>query len=196
VAFGFLRRRQAAAGRIAARITGFFLLALVLSLSPDIAWAHGGGVPQLTNAEAGPYWVSAWTSPDPLRVGQAYITVAVSKPTAGTVGRSEAGPPVLDAAVLVEFEPLDYDGEGLAVPATHGDAANKLFYEADLDLPETGRWGVVVSVVGPDGKGSAGFETQVSPPSGFNWMWIGGLGLIALATVWVAQRYKLQRSDE
>jgi hypothetical protein len=172
------------------------LLTVALGLSTGVVWAHGGGVPQLTNADAGPYWLSAWTQPDPLRVGQAHITVAVSEPTAAVGGRREAGAPVLGATVRVAFKPLDHAGETLTVLATHADAANKLFYEADLELPETGRWQVVVNVEGSEGSGSASFETQVSPPAPFNWTWIGGLGLVALAAVWIVQRYRGQRESE
>jgi hypothetical protein len=171
------------------------LLALVTALPTGVARAHGGGTPRLTNAEAGPYWVSAWTQPDPLRVGQAHITVAVSRPSQAASARGEAGPPVLDAAVEVTFEPSGRAGETLIVRATHEGAANKLFYEADLELPETGRWQATVLVAGPDGAGSAGFEAQVSPPSAFSWTWIGGLGLVALAAVWMVQRFRDRRGD-
>lgn len=174
------------------RIFRFGLL-LVVALTAKIVWAHGGGTPQLTNAEAGPYWVSVWTQPEPLRVGQAHITVAVSEPGDSPGGRREAGSPILGALVQVEFKPLDRKGETLAAAATHEGAANKIFYEADLDLPATGRWQVAIGVEGPAGAGSASFDTDVSPPSTFNWTWIGGLGLVVLAGVWLAQRYRGQR---
>jgi hypothetical protein len=174
---------------------------LIVALVSAVVWvfaargtqAHGGGVPQLTNAEAGPYWVSAWTQPDPLRVGKAHITVAVSEPGESGSGLREAGSAVLDALVQVQFKPLEGGGETLAVSATHENAANKIFYEADLELPETGRWQVDVSIEGPDGSGSASFDTRVSPPSTVNWALVGGLGLFALTGVWVVQRYWGQR---
>jgi len=165
---------------------------LILLWPAQAASAHGGGVPRLTNAEAGPYWVSVWAQPDPLRVGQAHITVAVSRPAQSTAGRQEAGPPVLGAEVQVQFRPLDHGGDTLQVLATHEDAANKLFYEADLELPESGRWEVVVSLEGTAGSGSAGFETTVSPPQSTNWLWIGGLGLGALAVLWMVQKKQSQ----
>jgi hypothetical protein len=161
-----------------------------------VAWAHGGGTPRLTNVDAGPYWVSVWTQPDPLRVGQAHITVAVSEPTDTGSARREAGLPVLDANVEVQVKPLDHAGETLAVQATHEGASNKLFFEADVDLPEKGRWQVIVAVNGPEGAGSASFEAQVSSPSAFNWNWIGGLGLGALAGVWVVNKFRVQKTKE
>ena len=174
-----------------------FCLALVLALPAGVAWAHGGGVPRLSNAEAGPYWVSVWTEPDPLRVGEAHITVAVSEPTpASGASYREAGPPILDATVQVRFEPLGRAGKTLAAPATRAGAANKLFYEADLQLPETGRWQVTIAVEGPAGAGSVGFEAQVAPPTAFSWTWIGGLGLVGLAAVWMVQRFRRLKSRE
>ena len=170
------------------RAARVFWVLVLLALPAQAASAHGGGVPQLTNAEAGPYWVSVWTQPDPLRVGQAHFTVAVSQPAPLTAGRQEAGPPVLGADVQVQAQPLDHAGGGLQVQATHEGAANKLFYEADLDLPETGRWEVFVNVKGDAGSGGAGFEAEVSSARSTNWSWIGGLGLGALVGLWIFQK--------
>jgi hypothetical protein len=180
------------------------LLVLILVLPTGVAWAHGGGVPQLTNAEAGPYWVSVWTQPDPLRVGEAHITVAVSEPSATSEAQTadsgrayrEAGPPILDATVQVQFKPLDRTGETLTALADHESAANKLFYEADLELPETGLWQVDITVEGPAGSGSASFEAQVSPPAAFDWTLIGGLGLGGLVAVLMVQRFWNPKSKE
>jgi hypothetical protein len=182
-------------GRVFSVITRAMPVLLVLAvlvLPVQVVEAHGGGVPRLTNAVAGPYWVSVWTQPDPLRVGQAHITVAVSQPASSAAGREEAGPPVLGADVWVQFRPLDHAGDALQVRATHEGAANKLFYEADLDLPEVGRWEVLVSVKGDAGSGDAGFEAEVSAPRSTNWWWIGGLGLGALTVLWVFQKRQRQ----
>jgi hypothetical protein len=137
--------------------------------------------------------MSVWTQPDPLRVGQAHITVAVSEPGEAAGGRREAGAPILDALVWVELTPLEREDQTLAVAATHEGAANKIFYEADLDLSATGRWQVVIGVEGPAGAGSASFDVEVSPASALNWTWIGGLGLVLLAGVWLAQRHRSQK---
>lgn len=191
--FGSRHRLEISAGKILG--LGLFLcLSLNLASSVGVAWAHGGGAPQLSNAEAGPYWVSVWTQPDPLQVGEAHITVAVSEPGVSTAGYREAGSPVLDAVVQVRYESLDRDGEGLVAAATHEGAANKLFYEADLELPSTGRWKATISVEGPEGPGSTGFEAQVSAPKAFNWVYVVGLGLAGLVIVGVVQRFRDQRN--
>ena len=177
------------------RDVGFFtFLVMILGLPTGVARAHGGGVPRLTNVEAGPYWVSVWSEPDPLRVGQAHISVAVSRPTEPGEGYREAGPPILDATVRVQFTALDHSGETMTGQATHKGAANKLFYETDLELPEVGRWQVEIAVEGPEGSGSATFEAQVAPPTAFNWTWIGGLGVVALAAVWVVRKFRDEKT--
>ena len=96
----------------------------------------------------------------------------------------------------MQLESLNRAGEALAVAATHAGAANKLFYEADVELPETGQWQVSIAVEGPDGGGNVSFEVQVSSPTAFNWTWIGGLGLAALTALWAARRFWDRRSRE
>ncbi|MFQ5611033.1 MAG: hypothetical protein ACE5H9_02765 [Anaerolineae bacterium] len=169
------------------------LLLLVLGLGQTIrpAGAHGGGTPQLTNAEVGPYWVSVWTQPDPARVGEWHITVAVAEPPSPGSATNEAGPPVLDATVSVRLTSLERPGQTIMALATHEDAANKLFYEADLDLPRGGQWRASVDVQGPAGGGQASFELQVLPgerSSGLAWAAWGGAGLAVLALGWLVVR--------
>ena len=171
------------------------VLAAIVGLPADVAWAHGGGTPRLTNADVGPYWVSVWTHPDPLRVGKVHLTVAVSEPNTAGGARREAGAPVLDATVQVQFKPLDHTGETLIAEATHAGATNKILYEADLELPQIGRWQAEIAVTGPDGSGSALFEAQVSPPASFSWNWVGGLGVVALAAIWTIQKRLRRRGN-
>jgi hypothetical protein len=149
---------------------------LLFSARP--ALAHGGGAPQLTNATAGPYRVSVWTEPDPARVGELHVNTR------------DGGDLVLDAAVLVQVEPVGWSGETLIAAATRDNAVNKLFYEADFDLPAEGDWRVEVQVDGPAGAGSTAFDVDALPPStlnnlfGLGWPLWAGLGLALLATGW------------
>jgi hypothetical protein len=167
-----------------------FLLVLVVGFVGGAAQAHGGGTPQLTNVRVGPYGVSVWTQPEPLRVGVVHLTVAVAEPLTPAAGQSvEVGPPVLNAVVQLELKPLDRLHQTLVVPATHQAAVNKFFYEADLDLPAAGQWEVRVLVNGPAGAGDARFEVEVLPPSTFSGWFLGsGLVVVLLAFGWVIRR--------
>ena len=163
-------------------------LGLTLEYPLYIAQAHGGGTPQLTNAQAGPYWVSVWTQPTPLRMGAGHFTISVSEPPPSKTSAQEAGPPILDATVNLQVTLVDSKEEMFVIPATHETAVNKIFYEADIDLPAPGQWQVTVMVSGPAGSGNTRFEIEVLPPSRFNWILLAGLGLVLLATSWLIQR--------
>lgn len=168
------------------------ILPLTVGYATGVARAHGGGVPQLANAEAGPHLISVWTQPDPIRVGTAHFTVAVSEPpVSGAATVEEAGAPVLGATVELRLKPVSGNGETLVALATHKAAVNKLLYEVDVDLPSAGRWQVVVYVEGPAGSGNTSFEAEVLPPSTFQW-WtlLGGLGLVLLTAGWIVVRGK------
>jgi hypothetical protein len=176
-------------------------LALILLFACRSVQAHGGGTPQLINAEAGPYWVSVWTDPDPIRVGEFHVTVAVSEaPKPGSSSR-EAGDLALDATVLVRAEPAGQDGETLVAAATRDNAVNKLFYEADLTLPAEGQWRVDVQVNGTAGAGNAGFDIEASSPSTFNtllglgWPLWAGLGVVLVAGGWWVQMSRHREAE-
>lgn len=185
------RTTLATRGKLASTLVG---LALILLLAAQPAWAHGGGEPQLTNAEAGAYLISVWTEPETLEVGEMHVTVAVSElPAPGT---AQVGDPVLDATVRVQANRVDQTGETLSAVATHEAAANKLFYEAVLELPSDGTWQVEILVDGPAGSGSAGFEVQVSPVSEFSLITIGGGALALLIVGWLFYRSQSRVSGD
>ncbi len=179
----------------------WLLWALVLLFGARSVQAHGGGTPQLVNAQAGPYWVSVWTDPDPIRMGDFHVTVAVSEAPEPEASTREAGDLVLDATVLVRAEPVSQNGETLVAPATRDNAVNKLFYEADLTLPAKGQWRVDVQVNGAAGAGNAGFDIEASSPSNFNtllglgWPLWAGLGLVLVTGGWWVQMSRRQESE-
>jgi hypothetical protein len=114
--------------------------------------------------------------------------VAVSAPQPGAPA-SEAGDVVLDAAVRVQVEPLDGAGETLTAQASRQDSANKLLYEADMELPSAGQWHVEIQVQGPAGAGVAGFDLHIlpaaqSPLAVPGWLPWAGLGLVVGAVAW------------
>ncbi len=176
-------------------------LALILLSAVGPARAHGGGTLQLNNVDAGPYQVSVWTEPEPIRVGELHVTVAVVEAIQADAGARPAGDLMLDATIRVQVEHVGQTEETLVAFATRENAVNKLFYEADLHLPAEGQWQVVVAVEGPEGTGSVDFTIEVLPPSGLRrlqlqrWPLWGGLGLVLIATIWSVQFFRDRGSE-
>lgn len=113
-----------------------FRLVLGALLTSMLVWADGGTI--VFRQRSGPYSVTLFASPDPLRVGIGDLSVLVE--------RASDGAPVLDAGVAIEL-----DGE--AVKATHGNATNKLLYQARVELPEAGVRPVAVRMNGAAVRG-------------------------------------------
>lgn len=142
-------------------------------ITAERAQAHGGAL-QVPGDRAGPYVVSVWTQPDPPRVGRLDVSVAVMQPATRK--------PVLDAETRVTGEHL---GTSERTSARAGLDAGWLYsmYYADLELPTPGRWRITVSVAGPDGNGSAGFDLEVRPPSPIPWRLIWTVVALLLLTL-------------
>ena len=165
---------------------GLLALALVLiaaSLLPLPAGAHGGGDARLVNESAGPYLVTVWIDPTEPQVGELHITVAVSESSAG--GEGVAGLPVLGADVLVQLSPVSADADPIEAVASHEQATNRLYYEADLELPAPGEWLVLVHVDGPLGAGGADFPIDVAAAPGIDWLTLL-LGVAGVLVIGVA----------
>lgn len=172
---------------VGVRRIGFFLGVLVLlNALGGALYAHGGGTPRLTAADAGPYSVFAWTEPEPWRAGEVHVTVAVTTPPPGDavinndVVNNLLEQPVEDAQVTVTFRPLA-GGDPIVVPTQPG-ALNAFYLEADTVLPHAGDWAVDVDVSGPDGAGVATFTANVLAAQQLNrWVLLaGGAGFLAL----------------
>ena len=193
--------RQNAFSRLRALAFALIQIHLLWSAVAGPAAAHGGGTPQLTNAEAGPYRVSAWTQPNPIRAGQLHVTVAVSTAPGPDADQGQAGDVVLYATVQVRLEPMGRPGEAVVAPATRENAVNKLFYEADVELPADGLWQATVEVAGPDGRGSTAFEIEALPAStasglgALPWPVIAGLGLAVLLAGSIVWARRPQTAD-
>lgn len=143
--------------------------------------AHGGGTPRLVNEPAGNYLVSVWTAPNPLRIGQVHITIALSEPT----DEGLPGEPLLGAAVRVMMEPQDIpDAQPVGGLATHEQSVNRLFYEIDLEVPVEGLWRVTLLLDGPAGRGQISFDLQILPPAGpLARLWPLAAGLVILFAI-------------
>lgn len=141
-----------------ARATCLILVILLAAVAvPARLVGANGGTIQLSNSPAGPYSVTVYTSPTPIRTGTVDISVMVQE--AGSSGV------VNDARVVVEARPVGRDGGAAGYPATHEQATNKLFYAANVALPTDGRWRIGVHVAGDAGEGDVAFEIDVTSPS-------------------------------
>lgn len=136
-----------------------FLAFLALAL-PSSAVANGGGITQLSRQPAGPYLVTATTSPSPLKVGLADVSVLVE--------RADTEDLISDAHVSISAQPVDGGVTASTFAATHEQATNKLFYAANVALPQPARWQFQVHVAGAQGQGDAGFQADVQEASLFD----------------------------
>jgi hypothetical protein len=114
-----------------------FLLVAVLTASP-LLWADGGTV--ILQKRSGPFMITLFSEPTPVRVGRADLSVMCQK--------AEDNSPILDAKVLLHLRrpPHGADIIEFTLPAKHENASNKLLYAAALDLPSPGNWKVNVDV--------------------------------------------------
>lgn len=111
-------------------------LLLVAALLAFSSLAQGDGGFVELHQEVGPFVVTVFTAPGPLRAGPVDISVLVQD--------RASGQPVLDGEVFVRLE-----GPGaitLVERATREGAQNKLLYSALINLPEAGRWELNVTI--------------------------------------------------
>jgi hypothetical protein len=149
-----------------------------------VAWAagaraHGIGKPQVLNAASGPYLISVWTDPDPLRVDEAHVVVAVTEP--------ETRQPIITGVeVMVRMQSIDDPSLHISQIAD-ADETNQLLFAAEFnEQVSAGRWRVGVSAAGERGAGEeVSFEVDVSPARSFNWLWLGIGGLAVAVLGWM-----------
>lgn len=111
------------------------LLAPVLLLICTNLLKADSGVMQFRK-EAGPFLVTLFSSPSPLRAGPADLSVLVESAQTRT--------PILDAAVSLHLR--SESGREADAGATHEQATNKLLYAALPTIPGPGTWEVQVMV--------------------------------------------------
>ena len=167
------------------RTLGLLMLGLLLPLAlpAQTAQAHGGGTPRLTNQAVGPYRLYAWTEPEPLRVGEAHVTIAVTQPAGADAQPGQIETPVSGARVLVTFTPLDGSGPAIEAFAVTQQALGDVYYETDTVLPSEGGWRIAIAVEGPDGGGQRDFAVAVLEARQLNWTLIGIGGILLLAAL-------------
>jgi hypothetical protein len=136
----------------AARIPTAVALLLLLAAAPLLA---NGGTVRISREAVGPYLVSVFTSPTPLRTGEVDVSVLVQD----TVREA-----VLDVPVMVEARPVGFDGAAVRYEATRRQATNRLFKAAKFPLTEAGDWELRVRV-GDDEGGEVSFRVELTDPT-------------------------------
>jgi hypothetical protein len=134
------------------------------------AAARGDGGLLRLKQIAGPYDISVFTAPAPLRVGRIDVSVMVLRQTDHA--------PVLDAAVDVT---LRGPGGELRAPATVAAATNKLLYAALIEVPAPGRWTLSARVRSGTSDVTVAGEVDVAPALSPAWTFWPYLMLPALA---------------
>ena len=149
--------------------------------------ADGGSV--LLQKQAGPYLLTFFGSPSPLRVGQADLSVMDQ--------RSADRTDIPDAKVLLHLSKLANGSiMTLTVPATHARATNKLLYASSLTLPSAGHWKVMVDVTVGSAEASAAGIIEVSEaqaPLVTYWPYLAVVPLLAL--LFALNRWLRRRRD-
>jgi hypothetical protein len=111
------------------------LLSGAIGYVPGITGAHADGGTVQFKKSAGPFSITVFTTPSPLRAGPVDI---------GLMIQSSDNQPLLDCVSEVQ---LRKEGEAsIRSEATHGSAQNKLFYAAQVRIPRSGVWDLEVTV--------------------------------------------------
>ena len=100
-----------------------------------ITGAHADGGTLQFKKSAGPFSITVFTTPSPLRSGPVDISLII---------QSSDNQPLLDCVTEVQ---LRKEGEvSIRSEATHGAAQNKLFYAAQVRIPKAGVWDLEVTI--------------------------------------------------
>ena len=122
-----------------------FVLVLVLAsfaLLPGAAFADGG---QLQGSElSGPFVISLYTSPIPLRTGTVELTALITNSADRT--------PVLDATVQIQVRSETHPESAFVMKAKRG--GDGLRYFATPKLKPAGRWSIRIEASNSQGSGT------------------------------------------
>ena len=134
--------------------------ALLLLLAAGVAQADGGTVQ--IQQDTGPFRITVFSAPEPLRVGSADLSVLVQ--------RRDGDAPVLDAEVAIRLE-----GPPPAAPietrATREAATNKWLQAALVEIPAAGAWRLRVTVRAGGQSADATGALRVMPRARLRSLW-------------------------
>jgi hypothetical protein len=133
--------------------TQFLLLVTILA---GVAYADGGAVQ--FSAASGPFVVTLFAQPSPLRVGPVDMSVLVQ--------RRSTGEPILDATVVLAIRPSRVTGAPRFSKAVHAHTGNQLLQSASVDIPSAGAWSVQLFVSKGREEAIASGELSALPASG------------------------------
>jgi hypothetical protein len=169
------------------------LAGLVSTAMAAPIFAHGGGTPRLTSVPVGPYRLYAWSEPEPWRVGEVHLSLAVTKPNLES-DTNQVEIPVTDVDITVTFAPVGDNADARAaapivVKAVRQELLSDFYFEADPTLPLDGDWLIHIAVKGAEGSGETEFSIEALPARSTNWTLVAGAGgvfvvLIVLIAIW------------
>jgi hypothetical protein len=153
------------------------MLFIAIASSPAIpgAQAHGAFA-QFTKA-SGPFVITVFTAPSPLRPGPVDISLLIQN--------REDEQPVLDCVALVQLR--KDDATSIRSEATHEAAQNKLLYAAQVKVPESGVWELEAAITHESGSADVGGAFTVAPSNPVIVAYWRSLALFAL-NQWLKRR--------
>jgi hypothetical protein len=166
------------------RVSTFLATAALIMASAGTGHADGGVV--RFNGPAGPFDVTVFTAPTPLRAGPVDFSVLIRD----RMDRQ----PILNAQVSVRLMPGTAKGSTVTAGATRAQATNKLLYAALVDLPAAGMWNMEVTVRHGTEAATVSQRIEVAgalPPLLAFWPYLG-LPPLAVALFIVHQRLSRQ----
>jgi hypothetical protein len=125
---------------------------LLLPIWCATAAADGGSM--RLSGKRGDYHISVFTAPTPFRAGPVDVSVLVQDASTGN--------PMTQVQVRVRM--TKSGRPALEYPATSETATNKLLDAAQFELPEPGRWQMLVQVEGLHGLALIAGEVQAAEP--------------------------------
>jgi hypothetical protein len=151
--------------------------------------ARGDGGTVRLRERRGPYEITVFTSPTPLRAGPVDFSVLVQD--------ADSGEPVPDARVKLVLTARDRPRGALHLNASPEMATNKLLQAAVFALPEPGWWDVTASVAGREGQGEQpvrfAFEAaEPLPPWRTEWPWLAWPAVVVV--LFGVHRWLVRRS--
>jgi hypothetical protein len=146
------------------RILAALIVSTLAGIAPPRRASADGGTVRLVEP-AGPFVVTVFSAPEPLRVGPVDVSVLVQDRTGGE--------PVLDARVSVEaIPPVGGETTPIRLEATRAQATNKLLYATAFAPDRAGTWALRVVVRrGGDGADVHGALPVERAASGLHDVW-------------------------